>query len=140
MLGLVAAAIPILLALAVRIWPHTPIGRRIVLKPPQVADASGKEEETMRKFIGRVVVSEYPMMPANQLTIDHQTFNAIAETSFIEAGQTVEVVSVRQRQLVVRSTDRSPESHPSNTPNRPLAGANDLLSLPADELGLDSLE
>ncbi|MEZ6076434.1 MAG: hypothetical protein R3C56_12480 [Pirellulaceae bacterium] len=37
MLTLVVATIPVFVFLAIKIWPHTPLGRRIILKLPSSA-------------------------------------------------------------------------------------------------------
>ena len=149
MLTLVAATIPILGLVAIRIWPHTPIGRRIVLSlPPEPSVQPNVKQNVLNELIGYVVVSEYPLMPSGQLTIDHRPYNASAEAGYIDIGCRVEVVAVRQRELIVRATDKP------LTPVRPrervddfdkqyqqeLANNSNLLDVPANELGLDSLE
>jgi membrane-bound ClpP family serine protease len=140
-LTLVIGAIPVLGVLAVRIWPHTPIGKRIVLKVPNPADATRtKEFSNLQDLIGHVVVSEYAMIPASQLTIGRKTYNAEAESGYIEAGQRVEVVAVKGRNLVVRPTAKPLRTGTSeaNTSRSPPNG--NLLDLPAEQLGLDSLD
>jgi membrane-bound ClpP family serine protease len=149
MLTLVAATIPILGIVAIRIWPHTPIGRRIVLGLPPEPPAEPKEKQsTLSELVGNVVVSEYPLMPGGQITIDHRTYNVFAEAGYIDAGWRVEVVAVRNRELVVRATDKpltpvrprdriealskEPPTESGNKPN--------LLDVPANELGLNSLD
>lgn len=148
MLTLVAASIPALAALAIRIWPKTPIGKRIVLGLPKTSPEINKVTNPLQEFIGKVVVAEYPLMPAGQITIDHIHINAHTESGYIDAGEKVEVIGVRERNLIVRTTSKtlSPRS------NRILGRAtqaleseasvkNDsLLDVPAEELGLNSLE
>lgn len=149
MLTLVAGSIPALGFAAIRIWPYTPVGRRIVLGLPQEPPTNGSEKQnTLAELIGAVVVSEYPLMPSGQITIDHRPYNALAEAGYIDAGWRVEVVGVRHRDLLVRATDKP------LTPVRPRTAIDDrakeqdpefahnpnLLDVPANELGLDSLE
>ena len=147
MLTLVAASVPVLAVIALRVWPHTPIGRRIVLGlPVEPSQQIPSEQASLNELVGLVVDSEYPLMPGGQLTILRKPFNAIAEAGYIEAGQRVEVVAVRQRNLIVRLTDRP------LTPvikRDPLVNilvptianitTENLLDVPADQLGLDSL-
>ena len=148
MLTVVAASVPILAVIAMRVWPQTPVARRIVLKlPSQPPTNSASEAEALDVWIGCVVDSEYPLMPAGQLTIGRKPFNAMAEAGYIDAGQRVEVVAVRQRNLIVRPTHRpltvlpKPNS-PTNSPvQTDLSQApSNLLDVPAEELGLDSIE
>lgn len=149
MLTLVAATVPILGVIAIRIWPNTPIGRRIVLGlPPERPTTANKLHNALAELIGCVVVSEYPLMPSGQITIDHRPYNAFAEAGSIDAGQHVEVIAVRQRDLVVRVTDKPlspirPRDHIHDLGKQPItefANNTNLLDVPADELGLDSLE
>ena len=148
MLTLVAATIPILGLVAIRIWPHTPIGRRIVLSlPPEPSVEPNVKQNVLNELIGYVVVSEYPLMPSGQLTIDHRPYNASAESGYIDAGCRVEVVAARQRELIVRATDkpltpvrpRERVDEFGKQPHQELANSN-LLDVPANELGLDSLD
>ncbi len=148
MLTLVAASIPLLAILTLRIWPHTPVARRIVLPPPselRKPDAAGQDE--LQHWIGCVVESEYPLMPTGQLTIGRKPFNAMAEAGYVEAGQRVEIVAVRQRNLIVRPTDKplTPIAKPDRFAKAafhatPTAPSQSLLDLPAEELGIESIE
>ena len=147
MLTLVAASVPILAVIALRIWPHTPIGRRIVLGlPPEALQPVNLEQSSLNDLIGIVVDSEYPLMPGGQLTVFRKPYNAIAEAGYIDAGQRVEVIAVRQRNLIVRPTDRPLTPAPSKLSSTQLIpgsqnlAADQLLDVPADQLGLDSLE
>jgi membrane-bound ClpP family serine protease len=149
MLTLVAATIPILGLVAIRIWPHTPIGRRIVLGlPPEPPAEPNEKQSTLSELVGYVVVSEYPLMPGGQIAIDHRTYNAFAEAGYIDAGWRVEVVAVRNRELIVRLTDKPltpvrpraridalSKALPTESGNKP-----NLLDVPANELGLNSLD
>ncbi len=138
MLTIVAASIPFLAILALKLWPHTPLGKRIVLTPPPSVAEPKAAEKPLEAYIGRIVVSKYAMMPSNNLAIDGKSLNAVAESGFIDAGQTVEVVAIRERQLVVRATTASPPDRRENPNGESSKG--DLLQLPADQLGLDSLQ
>ena len=107
MLTLVAASVPVLAIIAMRVWPQTPVARRIVLPPPpETPTPVSNESDSLQEWIGCVVESEYPLMPSGQLTIGRKPFNAMAEAGYIDAGQRVEIVAVRQRNLIVRPTDK----------------------------------
>lgn len=149
MLTLVFASVPILAVVAIRVWPHTPVGRRIVLGlPPEQPRSANEQQNELAQLIGHVVVSEYPLMPSGQITIDHRPYNALVEAGYIDSGQRVEVIAVRHRDLIVRVTDRpltpiQPRERNYDIGKQPVmesAGHQNLLDVPADELGLDSLE
>ncbi len=145
MLTLVVASVPIGVFLAIKIWPHTPIGRMVILKPPssQSGTADGGELES---WVGSVLRADSALMPAGQIKIGHRRLNAVAESGFIEAGQAVKVLGIRERSLLVRPTSEpltpietvpgKPTTAPAETEPEPV----NLLDLPADQLGLDSID
>ncbi len=150
MLTLVIATIPTFVFLAIKIWPHTPLGQRIILKLPTAKPAgAGVAVEPLQELVGCVLLAETAFLPTGQLRIGHRRFNAVAESSFIEAGSHVRVLSVRERNLVVRATDEpltvraAPTTHEAALREPADESSHDgtsLLNRPAEELGLDSLE
>lgn len=140
MLTVVAASIPIFAYSAIKIWPHTPIGKRVILGLPERKTKTESEPDPLEDLVGRVFISSYPLMPSGELLIGHQRYKAVAESGYIEAGQTVEIIGVRERNLVVRATTKEltpeAESPAAEGPREP----ENLLDLPADQLGIDSLE
>ncbi len=150
MLTVVAASIPLLAAFAIRIWPKTPIGKRIILGlPPETPVTPETARTSLQDLLGKVVVAEYPLMPAGQLIIDHTHVNALAESRYIEAGERVEVIAIRERNLIVRITtkplsqimDSRVLPRGRETSDDPVVAKNEsLLDVPAEELGLNSLD
>ena len=150
MLTVVAASIPLLAAFAIRIWPKTPIGKRIILGlPPETPVTPETARTSLQDLLGKVVVAEYPLMPAGQLIIDHTHVNALAESRYIEAGERVEVIAIRERNLIVRITtkplsqimDSRVLPRGRETSDDPVVSKNEsLLDVQAEELGLNSLD
>ncbi|MEM8734100.1 MAG: NfeD family protein [Planctomycetota bacterium] len=150
MLAIISASIPAFAFAAIKIWPRTPLGKRIILGPPKAKSA----EETIASgdtdaLIGQVVVAEYPLMPSGQIRIDGQLHNASVRNGVIDAGDHVEIQGRRGRDLVVRKTDKSPTRNGSSeavnqdqTDQSPAASppSDSLLDLPAEDFGLDGLE
>lgn len=164
MLTIIAASIPLFAFAAIRIWPRTPIGRRVILgTPDRKSDSSGSPRTVLESLVGRVVLTEQTFMPTGQLRIDSHRINAISTEGIIEAGSHVEVIGVRGRDLLIRPTNR-PLTHPSavspsssltpqaTTPGDtatsdaradsaiPPTDSPNLLDMPASELDLDSLD
>lgn len=150
MLTLVIATIPSFVFLAIKIWPHTPLGRRIILKlPTSEPSGAGVAAEPLQELVGCVLLAETAFLPTGQLRVGHRRFNAMAESGFIEAGSHVRVLSVHERNLIVRATDEPltvrAAAPPRESASRELDGekiedGSSLLDRPAEELGLDSLE
>lgn len=180
MLIVILVAIPIFLAVALRIWPHTPLGRRIILPvpgrrrvsngpngtpansatlnkselldeaslyPSSAADHSAalypmsSLDDPLTELVGQVGVARNSLLPSGHVRIEHRNYNALCESGFIEAGQRVEVIAVRERNLIVVATHRplTGNSH-QRQDTAPIALGESLLDRPAEELGLDSLE
>jgi membrane-bound ClpP family serine protease len=161
MLTAVAGSIPVLVYFAIKLWPLTPIGRRVILGlPPATNQQEESSASLLQTMIGKVVSADFALMPAGQIVIGHRRFNAIAESGIIEGGQRVKVISVRERNLIVRVTSdplspkdsfmppsaaaHAPVEDEANSKKsgvRPLVRPSEsLLDRPAAELGLDSLE
>lgn len=152
MLTAVVVAVPILFYVLLKIWPLTPIGRRVILKTPstELSSEQRKSHAGLEGFVGSVIQTEYDLLPSGQIKIGHRFINAISESSMIERGARVKIIAVRGSSLVVRETneqptpingldetsvgEHEPEMHPEVEHTR------GLLELSADELGLDSID
>jgi membrane-bound ClpP family serine protease len=123
--------VPSLLAIAFRWWPHTPMGRRILLDVPNSDEVlpDTPERRSLRELVGKMGVAKTVMLPSGAVLIENRTIDAISEGMPIEAGQTVRVIEVSGGRVVVRPAEGTPQ--PST---------DDVLSRPIESLGLDSLE
>lgn len=150
MLALVAATIPAFAFVALKIWPHTPIGKRIILLPPGSAEGSKSAKSALLNLadlVGEVVVCDHDLMPAGNVKIGRRRYNAIAESGIVEASQAVEIVAVRDRSLIVRVTNKTPtlgsdlkKSVVADLHANETSPSESLLDVPADELGLESID
>ncbi len=116
--------------LALKYLPQTPIGRRILLGLPTEEEVLPKDEK--KALIGKFGVVKSPMLPSGAIVIEGRTIDAVSQGMAIDPGQRVLVVEVKSNRVVVR---------PAKADERPADDdAEDLLSRPLDELGLDSLD
>lgn len=105
---LIVVAIPFLFATAVKIWPHTPIGRMILIGDIKKENVMPKSNHYMRVAdqIGKIGVAQTKMYPSGIVIIDDQKFDAVTKGFPIEAGEFVKVVSVEGNRLrVQKQTD-----------------------------------
>lgn len=145
MLGIVMGSIPLLAFLAMKVWPHTPFGKRIILPPPDESDVQSehsKPVDPLLELVGKVGVVQNSMLPTGHVRINHRNYNATTACEIIEAGQIVEVVEIRERNLVVRLTQRKLDADSDSMDRRAVTSQNpgSLLDLPAEQLGLDSIQ
>lgn len=135
MTGIAVFAVPTLLAAMLKWWPHTPIGKMILVARPEDPDDVLPDTEEFRgldALIGRRGASKNDMLPSGVVVIGGKPYDAVSEGMPIDAGHPIKVVHVRTRRLIVRPCDgQVPVDDPE---------ADDALSQPLDSLGIDGLE
>lgn len=130
-----ALAVPAVLVVAFRYWPHTPMGKRVLLEVHNERDLlpDTPQMQALRQLVGKVGVARSMMLPSGAIFIDGRTVDALSEGIAIEPGQFVRVIEVRGNRVVVSPTDERPKLSGESE-------ANDILSRPLESLGLESLE
>jgi len=139
MLVITLVVVPAVLASAVRWWPHTPIGRLILIARPEDPDdvlPDTEEYRGLRPLIGKVGRSKSKMMPSGAIVIDGRMYDAVSEGMAIDMGAAVKVIAVRTNRIVVRQTEEA-----VTTTAAPLANdGTDVLSQPIDSLGIEGFD
>jgi len=131
---LVLVAVPLVLAGMVKVWPYTPLGRRLFLNPP--APEPDSVEADLKQYVGRVGVAMTPMLPAGMIRIERVNFDAVADGEAVDKGDKVLVKSVRMKRLIIRKVDPLSEMPEPSSPSPD--SEEDILARPIDELGLES--
>jgi membrane-bound serine protease (ClpP class) len=113
MVMVAVVGVPAVVIAGLKVWPHTAMGRRILLMASDEQDVlpSDPEIERLRSLIGQVAETKCKMLPAGAIVVDGRTFDAISEGMPIEAGQPVRIIEVRAHRVVVRplEDDAPPE-------------------------------
>jgi membrane-bound serine protease (ClpP class) len=122
--------VPLLVGLAFKYWPQTPMGRAFLGDVPDEAEVA--PDDFRRDLVGKVGVARSKMLPSGAIEIDGSMYDAVARGVAIEPGQRVVVCEVRGNRVVVRLAGDSERAMPA----RP----DDVLSRPIDELGIESLD
>jgi membrane-bound ClpP family serine protease len=133
-IALAVVLLPTSLAVAIRYWPHTPMGRRFLLglpTPEEVLPDDDRQRE-LKSLVGRVGTAKSPMFPSGAISIDGRTIDAVGQGMAIEAGQRVVVIEVKGNRVVVRPVEEGEALDRRD--------ADDVLSQPLDSLGLDALD
>jgi membrane-bound serine protease (ClpP class) len=134
---LIVIAIPFLFAAAVKIWPHTPIGRMILIGDIKKENVMPKDSHYLRVAdqIGKIGVAHTKMYPSGIVIIDDQKFDALTKGFPIEAGESVKVVSVEANRLQVQKHTGSGDAKESGV-EKP----DDALSKTMEDLGIEDFE
>ena len=106
--GLVAVAAigvfaPIVIALATRIWPHTPLGKHIMQTAMTPEEVLGHQED-LSWLIGSVAQAASRLLPSGVVQVAGRTFDATAIGEAVDAGDWVTIVRAEGGRLVVRKT------------------------------------
>ena len=129
-MGLSGVLLPLVIGLAIRLWPHTRFGRHLFNIPESRAENRGTEPR--QALLGRHGIAQSVMLPAGRILVEGKTWDAVTEGMPVEVGQAIEVTRVEGNRIVVRpaqhATDLSAEL------------ADDVLSRPLDNFGLDALD
>lgn len=118
--------------LALRWWPKTPLGRRMLLRVPSDTEVlpDGPRQRKLKEMVGRVGVAKSKMLPSGLVTIDGRKVDAVSEGMPIDAGTRVRVLEVHGNRVVVRPVDEESTAEEDSDP----------LSRPIDSLGGDPFE
>jgi len=81
-----------------RIFPYTPIGRKIMLKKSLEPD-NGSSSASL---LGEVGVALTPLRPSGTAQILGRRVDVVVESGFVEAGETVSVIFQEGLRVVVR--------------------------------------
>ena len=133
----VVLALPAMLALMLKVWPNTPIGKMILLKNLRAEDVLPNSSHYTRtkELLGQLGVARTKMLPSGIVMINDRKVDAVSEGFPIEPGQPVKVVSVKGNRVYVQPYDGDIDDV-SDMPVRD----RDILSRPIEELGIESLE
>ena len=128
---LTLVAVPSTLALAFKVWPHTPMGKSFlgVLKTTEELTPV----DSRRELVGKLGVAKSKMLPSGSVQIDGTHFDAVTQGGAIDKGQAVVVVEVQGNRVVVRPADEDEAGLVVKDPQ-------DVLSTPLEELGIESLK
>ena len=123
--------VPVMLMLMIKIWPHTPIGKRLLSDDETLTDVLPQGKHYDRgDLAGKTGIAKTMMLPSGQIVIDGQKYDAVSDGFAIEAGDRVKVVSIKENRIYVQPCDG--DESLSETP------AADDVDPPIEKFDLDS--
>lgn len=95
--------IPAVLAGAYKIFPHTRIGKNILLAPPEKqAGEAIPDTDELKGLLGTTGTVITTMRPVGMCDIAGRRLECIAEGGFVEKGKKIKVIKVESTQVTVR--------------------------------------
>ena len=117
-LVLSAVVIPICVAGALKYWPYTPIGRRILNLTPGETEAVGSPDyQHLQDLIGRTGIAKSKMVPSGSISLSGESFDAVSQSGVIEEGEPIRVVTVDGTRIMVRKIDQDATLPERESPN-----------------------
>jgi membrane-bound serine protease (ClpP class) len=136
MMVVTIVVVPLVVSGAVRWWPHTPIGRMIVLGIPASEDEvlpDTLEYRTLGELVGKRGVAKTKMLPSGVVLIDGESYDASSDGTAIDPGQPIRVTAVRANRIVVLLDDNGDRYGDA-------ASGSDVLAQSAESLGILPLD
>lgn len=104
-LGVVVICVPATVIFGLKIFPKTPIGRRVILKPAvesvEERGKAGVSDEDFSHLQGKVGKTATPLRPSGIIEIDDERYSAVAEGELIDKNVDIIVVKVEGNSVVV---------------------------------------
>lgn len=99
---------PLVFGFALKVWPSTPMGRKMMgEKPPELVEAERlaelKEREQLAALVGMEGVVLVDLRPIGTIQVNGQRYEALSERSIIPAGTRVKITVVEPNQIKVRA-------------------------------------
>ena len=103
---IVCLFVPVFLWAALRIWPNTWIGRRILLAPEEdPALIPDEEQQTLKLLVGKHGMAKSKMLLGGLIEIEGNRYNAVSDAEPIESGEVVVVIRIEGTSIIVRKTN-----------------------------------
>ncbi len=130
MIGVIALLLPLIFVLFVKIWPSTPIGKRVLIGRQRHEDLlpTGDWYDTREEMVGKRGVAKSRMLPSGQVVIEGQKYDAVSQGMAIEPGDVIEVVAIRTYKIIVRRLSEQELASGAR-----VSEADDILARPVDD-------
>jgi membrane-bound ClpP family serine protease len=110
-------AVPLTAFLTFTLWTRSPLGRRLMLKPPSSDEIQVSHTDLhLEHLVGQDGRALTPLRPSGYIEIDDRRIGSLAEEGFLPSGSAVRVIAVRSGQLIVRGLHDPSEVHSDNHP------------------------
>ena len=117
-LAATCVAAPVVLGLAFRIFPDTPLGRRVLPPPPRPDDVvpDAERKARLRELVGATGMATSDLLPFGTVDVAGRVLDAVSEGGPVSRGSVVTVSGVQAAAIVVRpALVEAPAERPSAT-------------------------
>ena len=146
MIALSVVVVPVILGLAFRWFPETPLGRRVLPAPPEAADVvpDAPRRRRARDVVGQRGRTTSDLLPWGTVEVGSESLDGVSEGGPIDAGSEIIVVAAQGAAVVVRPAPvaAAPQRgvEPMAEPEKPAAPEAPLLSPTLENFTFESFE
>ncbi len=98
--------LPATVALAIQLWPRTPLAKYLFLKPPEQTDVIPEGHgRLLDHLVGQFARTLTPLRPTGTVDLEGRRLEGVSEEGMIPPNTMVRVVKVRGGRLFVRLAD-----------------------------------
>ncbi|MBA2117239.1 NfeD family protein [Bremerella alba] len=101
--------VPVMIGIAIRVWPHTPMGRMILLDSASEEFADSLENSGHTELVGRRGIARSNLLPSGVAEIDGNRWDVIIVGPAADRGDLIEVVEVEGNRVLVTRIDETDE-------------------------------
>ncbi|HAW32847.1 NfeD family protein [Gimesia maris] len=100
----VIVLIPTTLGFAVRIFPNTAWGKKVIHEVPTLDEVTGFREETehLQSLIGKIGKTQTLLNPSGFVLVNHERHHCESQGMIVDAQVNVEIIAVEGNRLVVK--------------------------------------
>lgn len=100
---------PVVFFYAVRIYPTTAVGKKVLLKNPPPESVQGFRDEAgkLESFLGKQGVALTLLRPAGSIEINGDRIDAVSESEMLPAGTPVEVIRISGLKVIVKAVPQA---------------------------------
>lgn len=130
--------IPTTLSFAVKFFPNTTWGKKIIHEVPTLDEVTGFRAETehLRSLIGKIGKTQTLLNPSGFVLVNDERLNCESQGMIIDPQVDVEIIAVEGARLVVKVAKQTPTETSQSDSEKPAFGdpvANDTLDFEVPE-------
>jgi membrane-bound ClpP family serine protease len=97
----VMVCLPVLIYGLLKAWPHTPIGKRILLDEP-AAEQILPPRIYSEELVGQIGLSKTKMLPSGIILVNDEKLDAVSDGFPIDANQPIKITAIRANRIYVQ--------------------------------------
>jgi len=104
-LTIVLIVVPIVVIIGLKLFPKTPLGRKVILEPvvekPGERGKAGVSNEDRKSLLGQEGVTVTSLRPSGIAEIKGERYSVVAEGELIQPGTEIKVIRIEGNSIVV---------------------------------------